>query len=198
MADPISRACGHHDLSFNKIENQENKRGNYDQYEKWLSSNVRFTRKMMSPPSTNSDLATNKFDIIRVCADCNTTSTPLWRSGPNGPKSLCNACGIRQRKAKRAMAEAANGFAPSTSVDAKSRVRSHKEKKCRTNHSARFKNKCKTATSGAARGTLSEEDLKDFAIGLRDDSDLKQVFPMDEVAQAALLLMDLSRAFLYL
>ncbi|KAG9137464.1 hypothetical protein Leryth_019888 [Lithospermum erythrorhizon] len=34
--------------------------------------------------------------------DCNTTKTPLWRSGPKGPKSLCNACGIRQRKARRA------------------------------------------------------------------------------------------------
>nr|CAD1845011.1 unnamed protein product [Ananas comosus var. bracteatus] len=24
--------------------------------------------------------------------------TPLWRTGPDGPKSLCNACGIRYRK----------------------------------------------------------------------------------------------------
>ncbi|XP_044406381.1 protein CYTOKININ-RESPONSIVE GATA TRANSCRIPTION FACTOR 1 [Triticum aestivum] len=45
--------------------------------------------------------------VIRVCSDCNTTKTPLWRSGPCGPKSLCNACGIRQRKARRAMAAAA-------------------------------------------------------------------------------------------
>ncbi|CAI0628314.1 unnamed protein product [Linum tenue] len=45
--------------------------------------------------------------VVRVCADCNTTKTPLWRSGPRGPKSLCNACGIRQRKARRAMAAAA-------------------------------------------------------------------------------------------
>ncbi|KAI4369373.1 hypothetical protein MLD38_017817 [Melastoma candidum] len=34
----------------------------------------------------------------RFCADCNTTKTPLWRVGPSGPKSLCNACGIRYRK----------------------------------------------------------------------------------------------------
>lgn len=25
---------------------------------------------------------------IRVCADCNTTKTPLWRSGPKGPKVI--------------------------------------------------------------------------------------------------------------
>lgn len=24
--------------------------------------------------------------VIRVCSDCNTTKTPLWRSGPCGPK----------------------------------------------------------------------------------------------------------------
>ena len=24
--------------------------------------------------------------VIRVCSDCNTTKTPLWRSGPRGPK----------------------------------------------------------------------------------------------------------------
>ncbi|KAI4310933.1 hypothetical protein MLD38_035876 [Melastoma candidum] len=34
----------------------------------------------------------------RFCADCSTTKTPLWRVGPSGPKSLCNACGIRYRK----------------------------------------------------------------------------------------------------
>ncbi|KAG6489670.1 hypothetical protein ZIOFF_050946 [Zingiber officinale] len=44
---------------------------------------------------------------IRMCSNCGTTKTPLWRSGPGGPKSLCNACGIRQRKAKHAMEVAA-------------------------------------------------------------------------------------------
>ncbi|XP_043696179.1 GATA transcription factor 23-like [Telopea speciosissima] len=37
----------------------------------------------------------------RICADCKTSKTPLWRSGPHGPKSLCNACGIRYRKRRR-------------------------------------------------------------------------------------------------
>ncbi|CAH2069698.1 unnamed protein product [Thlaspi arvense] len=49
----------------------------------------------------------NNNGVIRVCSDCNTTKTPLWRSGPRGPKSLCNACGIRQRKARRAAMAAA-------------------------------------------------------------------------------------------
>uniref|UniRef100_A0A0C9QY08 TSA: Wollemia nobilis Ref_Wollemi_Transcript_23_1742 transcribed RNA sequence n=1 Tax=Wollemia nobilis TaxID=56998 RepID=A0A0C9QY08_9CONI len=36
--------------------------------------------------------------VIRMCSDCKTDKTPLWRNGPNGPKSLCNACGIRYKK----------------------------------------------------------------------------------------------------
>lgn len=34
---------------------------------------------------TNSN-STSPSGIIRVCSDCNTTKTPLWRSGPRGPK----------------------------------------------------------------------------------------------------------------
>ncbi|KZV43660.1 GATA transcription factor 16-like [Dorcoceras hygrometricum] len=37
----------------------------------------------------------------KYCSDCKTTKTPLWRSGPSGPKSLCNACGIRRRKKRQ-------------------------------------------------------------------------------------------------
>ncbi|KAL0692431.1 hypothetical protein Bca4012_059611 [Brassica carinata] len=37
----------------------------------------------------------------KTCADCGTSKTPLWRGGPAGPKSLCNACGIRNRKKRR-------------------------------------------------------------------------------------------------
>ena len=31
------------------------------------------------------------------CAYCNTASTPQWRQGPGGAKSLCNACGVRYK-----------------------------------------------------------------------------------------------------
>ncbi|CAH8337693.1 unnamed protein product [Eruca vesicaria subsp. sativa] len=38
----------------------------------------------------------------RTCVDCGTLRTPLWRGGPAGPKSLCNACGIKSRKRRQA------------------------------------------------------------------------------------------------
>lgn len=35
---------------------------------------------------------------LNQCEHCGSTNTPLWRSGPSGPKSLCNACGLRWTK----------------------------------------------------------------------------------------------------
>eukprot|EP01018_Ginkgo_biloba_P008167 Gb_34837 [translate_table: standard] len=43
----------------------------------------------------------NAASVGRKCANCDTTTTPLWRNGPKGPKSLCNACGIRYKKEER-------------------------------------------------------------------------------------------------
>ncbi|KAM7275500.1 hypothetical protein ACFE04_017366 [Oxalis oulophora] len=37
----------------------------------------------------------------KSCIDCHTTTTPLWRGGPGGPRSLCNACGIRRNRKRR-------------------------------------------------------------------------------------------------
>ncbi|XP_072968456.1 uncharacterized protein [Typha angustifolia] len=38
---------------------------------------------------------------FKACELCGTSTTPLWRTGPNGPKSVCNACGIKYRKRRR-------------------------------------------------------------------------------------------------
>ncbi|KAG5621109.1 hypothetical protein H5410_006327 [Solanum commersonii] len=65
--------------------------------------------------SNNVNSGSNNADplVARRCANCDTTSTPLWRNGPRGPKSLCNACGIRFKKEERraSAAAAANGNA---------------------------------------------------------------------------------------
>ncbi|XP_057964315.1 GATA transcription factor 15-like [Malania oleifera] len=50
-------------------------------------------------PSSSSSSMTQ---VKKSCVDCGTTRTPLWRSGPAGPRSLCNACGIRYRKQRTA------------------------------------------------------------------------------------------------
>ncbi|TFK54670.1 hypothetical protein OE88DRAFT_1653099 [Heliocybe sulcata] len=36
-----------------------------------------------------------------VCVTCGRTDSPEWRKGPQGPKTLCNACGLRWAKQQR-------------------------------------------------------------------------------------------------
>ncbi|KAI0178892.1 hypothetical protein GGR52DRAFT_533951 [Hypoxylon sp. FL1284] len=44
-----------------------------------------------------------------VCTDCGTLDSPEWRKGPQGPKTLCNACGLRwAKKEKKKNAGGAN------------------------------------------------------------------------------------------
>jgi len=44
---------------------------------------------------------------VRLCEFCNTSDTPMWRRGPSGKGTLCNACGVkwslsnRKRNTKR-------------------------------------------------------------------------------------------------
>ncbi|KAL1554969.1 putative GATA transcription factor 22 [Salvia divinorum] len=145
---------------------------------RWMTSKMRVMKKMNHDRaavkmakrrqlSAETDLSSNTFSYnnspIRVCSDCNTTKTPLWRSGPKGPKLLCNACGIRQRKARRAMAAVA-----------------YKGK------NGQLKKRCKTPASAQKR--ISFED---FLINLSENLAFHRVLPDDE-KDAAILLMALS------
>ncbi|KAK7839945.1 GATA transcription factor 21 [Quercus suber] len=186
---------------------------------KWMPSKMRMMRKMINSeqtghadiplnsmkkfedqkqpmaPAKTDNSSNNSFNnnpIVRVCADCNTTKTPLWRSGPRGPKSLCNACGIRQRKARRAMAAAAaaaNGTILATNPPSmKSTKVQHKDKRASKSYVPKFKKKCKLNTPDHGRKKVCFED---FTISLSKNSAFQQVFPQDE-KEAAILLMALS------
>ncbi|PKA53405.1 GATA transcription factor 9 [Apostasia shenzhenica] len=37
---------------------------------------------------------------VRKCAHCEIQKTPQWRAGPMGPKTLCNACGVRYKSGR--------------------------------------------------------------------------------------------------
>ncbi|GAB1310011.1 white collar 2 type of transcription factor [Madurella fahalii] len=51
-----------------------------------------------------------------VCTDCGTLESPEWRKGPSGPKTLCNACGLRwakrEKRKKRGSSGGSGGGAP--------------------------------------------------------------------------------------
>lgn len=51
--------------------------------------------KKGSPRDWSSGDSDMRFLAKRRCVDCGEINTPQWRRGPNGPKTLCNACGIR-------------------------------------------------------------------------------------------------------
>jgi PAS domain S-box-containing protein len=46
-----------------------------------------------------------------VCTDCGTLESPEWRKGPSGPKTLCNACGLRwaKREKKKSISHGGGG-----------------------------------------------------------------------------------------
>ncbi|KEH32529.1 GATA type zinc finger transcription factor family protein [Medicago truncatula] len=192
---------------------------------KWMSSKMRIMKKMMVSDQTGSSNLTsnskqikfedqkqplspqgtdnsssNNYSTIRVCSDCNTTKTPLWRSGPRGPKSLCNACGIRQRKARRALAAAAasaNGttIADQTASVKRKKLQKKKENKskiefdCSTVHmKKKHKLEAKPPSHQSRKEFITFEDLK---LSLSENLGVQQVFPQDE-REAAILLMALS------
>lgn len=37
---------------------------------------------------------------LRKCTHCASEKTPQWRTGPLGPKTLCNACGVRYKSGR--------------------------------------------------------------------------------------------------
>ncbi|KAH9288171.1 hypothetical protein KI387_032288 [Taxus chinensis] len=60
----------------------------------------------------------------RKCMHCSIKKTPQWRDGPMGPKTLCNACGVRYRSG-RLLPEYRPAASPTFSVDKHSN--SHKK-----------------------------------------------------------------------
>ncbi|KAK4793893.1 hypothetical protein SAY86_011887 [Trapa natans] len=38
--------------------------------------------------------------VERRCTHCASERTPQWRTGPEGPKTLCNACGVRYKSGR--------------------------------------------------------------------------------------------------
>ncbi|XP_057422421.1 GATA transcription factor 18-like [Lotus japonicus] len=85
----------------------EDEGGRRNRHERRSSATNNFGWENSSKPQTKASRGSHNGNsnndslLARRCANCDTTSTPLWRNGPRGPKSLCNACGIRFKKEER-------------------------------------------------------------------------------------------------
>uniref|UniRef100_A0A5B6YLE6 Putative GATA transcription factor 16 n=1 Tax=Davidia involucrata TaxID=16924 RepID=A0A5B6YLE6_DAVIN len=132
--------------------------------------------------SKTPDRASSEERNVKTCADCGTSKTPLWRGGPAGPKSLCNACGIRSRKKRRALL----GLNKGSTEDKKSK----KTNKYNTSNNGGNSSKLGDSLKRKLLALGREVVLQRSAVG-------KQRRKLGEEEQAAVLLMALSCGSVY-
>ncbi|XP_073050362.1 GATA transcription factor 15-like [Primulina eburnea] len=143
----------------------------------------------MSSQTPTPDRLSSDSSNLKTCVSCGTSKTPLWRGGPAGPKSLCNACGIRSRKKLRALMGVKKEEKKVKKSSASARSFSHQTSSC---------NSC-TGSSGESTGKTGK---KLWAFGLdvawqRPRSNTNQRRKLGEEEQAAILLMALSCGSVY-
>mmetsp|Transcript_8759 Transcript_8759/g.26334 ORF Transcript_8759/g.26334 Transcript_8759/m.26334 type:complete len:137 (+) Transcript_8759:157-567(+) len=96
------------------------------------------------------------------CVSCGTTSTPMWRAGPEGPKSLCNACGLRWKKGALRLEPAAGNADHGTAAvrPADDLARTTKEKKSTSGGvktaAGRVAKRSRTSRRGKERNVVSD------------------------------------------
>ncbi|KAK9291642.1 hypothetical protein L1049_019591 [Liquidambar formosana] len=56
-------------------------------------------KKRVSSPVSDSE-GSSSAGGVRRCTHCASEKTPQWRTGPLGPKTLCNACGVRYKSGR--------------------------------------------------------------------------------------------------
>ncbi|KAK1561152.1 hypothetical protein Q3G72_034999 [Acer saccharum] len=61
----------------------------------WTSSETGNSRQKREAQQRQPSSPTTPEGGVRRCTHCASEKTPQWRTGPLGPKTLCNACGVR-------------------------------------------------------------------------------------------------------
>ncbi|EOY18664.1 hypothetical protein QUC31_006413 [Theobroma cacao] len=56
--------------------------------------------KLSLPTAPADNNQNSSGQAVRKCMHCEITKTPQWRAGPMGPKTLCNACGVRYKSGR--------------------------------------------------------------------------------------------------
>ncbi|KZV24267.1 GATA transcription factor 8-like [Dorcoceras hygrometricum] len=58
------------------------------------------TKKVLKPVGLELYRKKKTIPPVKKCLHCDMTKTPQWRAGPMGPKTLCNACGVRHKSGR--------------------------------------------------------------------------------------------------
>ncbi|KAJ2723019.1 hypothetical protein GGI07_002913 [Coemansia sp. Benny D115] len=85
---------------------------------------IRKRRTMLSPARTKTRKRSKRADTAQsnTCRSCGISETPEWRRGPDGARTLCNACGLHYAKLNKKRANeggASSGDQPAQPSDSK-------------------------------------------------------------------------------
>lgn len=100
ITPPIQRSTDHPDVTMEtggEPTNNANKAEELDEYKM-----IRQARNLQDSSVRPKYRRRSKRNVIgQRCHSCNTTETPEWRRGPDGARTLCNACGLHYSKLLR-------------------------------------------------------------------------------------------------
>lgn len=77
-----------------KARSKRRRTGRRDLRVLWTGNNEQGPQKRKAPSVTAASV------MGRKCQHCGAEKTPQWRAGPSGPKTLCNACGVRYKSGR--------------------------------------------------------------------------------------------------
>jgi hypothetical protein len=99
------------DVGMHKSNDQDQRAGRLTSHKRAVAETVMQTliraiaprqeeinKRLTQPAGTNTGHTV--CSATRKCAYCGTTSTSLWRRGPENYTNLCNACGVKWRRGK--------------------------------------------------------------------------------------------------
>ncbi|XP_066385585.1 GATA transcription factor 16-like isoform X1 [Miscanthus floridulus] len=131
----------------------------------------------------------------KACTECHTTKTPLWRGGPCGPMSLCNACGIRYRKKRRE----AMGLDSSSKAGGGNEQQQQRKKKATAAAAAAAASKREREREKEADEAIVELRAVGFGkeVVLKQRRRMRRRRRLGEEERAAILLMALSSGVVY-
>jgi hypothetical protein len=107
----------------------------------------------------------------RRCTHCATVKTPQWRDGPEGPYTLCNACGVVFRKKGQLLPE----YRPASSPTFSPLLHSNTHRRALQMHG---QNKTTSACRGEAHGEPMEGHLLPQANGTASSTPLQRHSPL--------------------
>ncbi|KAG2424471.1 hypothetical protein HXX76_014523 [Chlamydomonas incerta] len=107
---------------------------------------------------------TGKLVSGRTCVECGATQTPQWREGPAGPKTLCNACGVRYVRAQQRANKRAVSMGMSRPSGGSGGRQSRVSKGARAEPASGPRGGSRAAASAAAMEEVSQRPLRQAAL----------------------------------